>query len=86
MEHGLWTLIQLSLAGSLLALAVLAVTRLFRGKISRTGAYYLWLLVLLRLILPVGLPGVSLSPLPQEAPTLDRSAWTAAQAPVSVQT
>ena len=38
MEHGLWTLIQLSLAGSLLALAVLAVTRLFRGKISRTGA------------------------------------------------
>ena len=86
MEHGLWTLIQLSLAGSLLALAVLAVTRLFRGKISRTGAYYLWLLVLLRLILPVGLPGVILSPLPQEAPTLDRSAWTAAQAPVSVQT
>ena len=53
MEHGLWTLIQLSLAGSLLALAVLAVTRLFRGKISRTGAYYLWLLVLLRLILHV---------------------------------
>ena len=86
MEHGLWTLIQLSLAGSLLALAVLAVTRLFRGKISRTGAYYLWLLVLLRLILPVGLPGVILSPLPQEAPTLDRSAWTATQAPVSVQT
>lgn len=86
MEHGLWTLIQLSLAGSLLALAVLAATRLFRGKISRTGAYYLWLLVLLRLILPVGLPGVSLSPLPQEAPALDRSAWTAAQTPVNVQT
>lgn len=90
MEHGLWTLLQLSLAGSLLALAVLAVTRLFRGKISRTGAYYLWLLVLLRLILPVGLPGVSLSPLPQEAPTLDRSPWTTAQetalAPASGQT
>ncbi len=79
MEHGLWTLVQLSLAGSVLALAVLAVTRLFRGKISRTGAYYLWLLVLLRLILPVGLPGVSLSPLPQQAPGLDLSVRPPAQ-------
>ena len=90
MEHGLWTLLQLSLAGSLLALAVLAATRLFRGRISRTGAYYLWLLVLLRLILPVGLPGFSLSPLPQEAPTLDQSPWTTAQKttlePANVQT
>lgn len=64
MEHGLWTLAELSLAGSLLALVVLAATRLLRGKISRAAAYYLWLLVLLRLVIPLGLPGTGLD-LPQ---------------------
>lgn len=64
MEHGLWTLAELSLAGSLLALVVLAATRLLRGRISHTAAYYLWLLVLLRLVLPLGLPGTGLD-LPQ---------------------
>ena len=48
----------------LLALVVLAATRLLRGRISHTAAYYLWLLVLLRLVFPLGLPGTGLD-LPQ---------------------
>lgn len=57
MTNLLWTVIQLSLAGTLLGLVVLVATRALGKRISRAAGYYLWLLVLLRLVLPVGLPG-----------------------------
>lgn len=54
MERFLRTLLELSLAGSLLA-AVLTVLRpLLRGRVSRRASYYIWLLVLLRLCVPLG--------------------------------
>lgn len=62
------TLVQLSLAGSLLGLTVWAATRLLKTRLSKAGAYALWLLVLLRLLLPVGLPGNAPALLP-EIPT-----------------
>lgn len=46
----------LSLAGSLLGLAVAAVGRLSRGALSQRFCCALWVLVLLRLALPVGAP------------------------------
>ena len=46
----------LSLAGSLLGLAVAAVGRLSKGRLSRAFCCGLWFLVLLRLVLPFGLP------------------------------
>lgn len=55
----LWFLFQLTLSGSLLALGVLAVTRLLAGRISQRVACALWMLVLVRLVLPVGLPGLN---------------------------
>ena len=48
------TLLSLSLSGSLLCLLLLAVRPLLRRVGGTTAAYYLWLLVLLRLVVPVG--------------------------------
>lgn len=56
MEGVLETLLALSLAGSLLGLALLALRPLFRRLAAQTVFYYLWLLVLLRLVLPLGCP------------------------------
>ena len=54
------TLLSLSLSGSLLCLLLLAVRPLLRRVGGTTAAYYLWLLVLLRLVVPVGV-GVTVS-------------------------
>lgn len=55
MIHFPGMLLRLSLLGSLLAVFLLLLLRFFlRGRVSHTLAYYLWLLVLLRLCLPVG--------------------------------
>ncbi|MCI9467452.1 MAG: peptidase, M56 family protein, partial [Ruminiclostridium sp.] len=51
----LTTLLRLSLLGSLLAAVLFLLKPLLRGRVSRAAAYYLWLLVLLRLCVPVGL-------------------------------
>ena len=51
----LTTLLRLSVCGSLLAALLFLTKPLLRGRISRAAAYYLWLLVLLRLCLPLGL-------------------------------
>lgn len=59
----LWFLFQLTLSGSLLALGVLAVTRLLTGRISQRVACALWMLVLVRLVVPIGLPGVNFAAL-----------------------
>lgn len=56
MTRFLWTLLSLSLSGTVLAGAVWLCRRLFGKRLSRAAQYYLWLLVLLRLVLPVGLP------------------------------
>ena len=57
MQMFLETLVQLSLAGSLLGLTVWAAVRLLETRLSKAGACAFWLLVLLRLLLPLGLPG-----------------------------
>ena len=66
----LTTLLRLSLLGSLLAAVLFLLKPLLRGRVSRAAAYYLWLLVLLRLIPAVpynlinyafGLTGMGLS-------------------------
>ena len=48
------TLIRLSLLGTALALVLALALRLLKGRVSRTAGYYLWLLVLLRLAVPLG--------------------------------
>lgn len=55
MELFLRTLLRLSVLGSLLAAALAVLRPLLRGRVSRRAAYYLWLLVLLRLCVPVGI-------------------------------
>ncbi len=66
------TLLGLSLAGSLLAAVLFLLKPVLRGRVSQAAAYYLWLLVLLRLCLPVGLtlslPEVR-TPVPVQAAT-----------------
>lgn len=55
MERLFILLLRLSLLGSLLAALLLLLRPLLRGKVSQTAVYYLWLPVLLRLCLPVGI-------------------------------
>lgn len=59
-----WTILSLSLAGSLLGLAAFAWGRFGKGRPSRSVCYYLWLVVLVRLVLPFGLPGSAADVLP----------------------
>lgn len=47
-------LLSMSFSGGLLILALLLAQRLWRDKISRRWQYYIWLVVLLRLLLPFG--------------------------------
>ena len=49
----LLTLLRLSLLGSVLGVILMGALRLLGRRISRAAGYYLWLLVLLRLCLPV---------------------------------
>lgn len=56
MRELLKTVIALSIGGSVLALALLAVRYFLRKRLPSTFFYYAWLVVLLRLILP--LPGM----------------------------
>lgn len=52
MNDFLWLWLSLSLSGSLVALALILLKPLLR-RLGRTWQYYLWLLVILRLLLPV---------------------------------
>ena len=50
------TLLWLSVSGCLLALLTVAITGIFGKKLPRAFACLLWLIVLGRMILPVGAP------------------------------
>ena len=56
MNSTILTIVSLSVSGSILALAVLLM-RLVKNKVSKTFRYYIWLLVLLRLALPLSFDG-----------------------------
>ena len=56
MNRAVMTLLSLSVAGSLLALLLFAGKQLFGKRLSRTFCYYVWLLVLARLVVPVSAP------------------------------
>ncbi len=56
MNSAVLTLLTLSVSGSLLALLLFAGKRLFGKKLSKAFCYYVWLLVLVRLVLPVSAP------------------------------
>lgn len=66
MNAALKIFLSMSLSGSLLILAVLAAERLWRNRISRQWQYYIWLLVICRLLLPFG-PETSLLGRPYQA-------------------
>ena len=73
MRELLKTVIALSFGGSVLALALLAVRYFLRKRLPSTFFYYAWLVVLLRLILP--LPGMMpVAPASIEIPTAAISA------------
>lgn len=77
------TLVQLSLAGTLLGLTVWAATRLLKGRLSKAGAYALWLLVLLRLLLPMSLPGDAPPLLPEVPVVVSQEVQTLPTEPLS---
>ena len=66
------TLLTLTLAGSALALLLLALRYVFLKKMPSTVYYYAWLLVLLRFALP--LPGLIPGAAPEAANTPEISA------------
>ena len=54
MNAVLKTFLSMSFSGSLLILALLSGKRLLKDKISRQWQYYIWLIVILRLLFPFG--------------------------------
>ncbi len=50
-------ILSLSLSGSILALLIFAVKPLIKYKLSKSIQYYIWIVVLLRLIIPVSFEG-----------------------------
>lgn len=67
-------LLSLSVSGAVLALFLFALRPLLRGRVSRAWQYYAWLLVAVRLLLPVALPvnavGTAFSAAAQQLPVL----------------
>ena len=59
---------EILLTSSVLILAVLLLRRAFRDRISRRAQYVLWALVLVRLLVPVSLPGADISVLSAAEP------------------
>lgn len=81
MKEFLLTLLALSLSGSILALLLLAVRRILGERLPRAFWYYAWLLVLLRLVVPLGY-GVQL---PQVAPSAGEDTRQEVTLPLSTQ-
>lgn len=52
MNNILFVFLSLSLSGSILALILLALKPLVKGRLSQTWQYYIWLIVILRFLLP----------------------------------
>jgi beta-lactamase regulating signal transducer with metallopeptidase domain len=52
MNDPMLTVLSLSVSGSVLALALLALKPLIKGRVSKAFAYYIWIPVLLRLVVP----------------------------------
>lgn len=66
MNHWMSILLSLSLSGVVLTLVLLALTRLLGRHLGRRWQYYVWGIVVLRLLLPIPGPGVlPAMPLPQ---------------------
>ncbi len=57
MNNTILTVLSLSVSGSVLTLVLLALRPLLKNKVSKTFQYYIWLLVLLRLALPLSFDG-----------------------------
>ena len=68
---------EILLTSSVLILALLALRRLFRRTVSRRMQYALWLLVLVRLLVPVNVGTLAhkCSPPPRRCRPLWRSGW-----------
>lgn len=80
MKEALWGLLSLSLSGAVLTLLLLVLLPLIKRRASKAFSYYVWLLVALRLLLPVGY-GVGLSGLlPSDAGEAGRAAEAPLQA------
>ena len=56
MSSILWTLLAVSASGSVLTLILFLVKPFIRESVSKAFLYYVWIVVLLRLIIPVGIP------------------------------
>lgn len=66
MNHWMSILLSLSLSGVVLMLVLLALTRLLGRRLGRRWQYYVWGIVVLRLLLPIPGPGIlPVMPLPQ---------------------
>ncbi len=79
MSDAILTALSLSVSGSLLALLILALRPLVKNRIPKAVQYYAWLIVLLRLVLPLSFEGSAAGLLFSAAP----AAEVGAQLPAS---
>lgn len=66
MSDSILNLLSVSLSGGVLALIIFALKPVLGKSLSKAFSYYVWLLVLIRLILPFGLSIELLKPVPEE--------------------
>lgn len=60
MAEGFRSVLSLSISASLIALLLFALKPLYQARLPKAWQYYIWLIVLLRLVVPVAIPGANL--------------------------
>lgn len=75
MNKVLSTLLSASISGTLLSVLLLLLKPLIRNRVSKAFSYYIWILVLLRLVLPFGYT-IDLSGIPQFFANADAQSYT----------
>ena len=74
MNDTILTILSLSISGSVLALILLALRPFLKNKVSKTFQYYIWLLVLLRLAVPLSFDGSIMNQIISQTVTVQASA------------
>lgn len=100
MNNTVITILSLSVSGSILALILLAGKPLLKNRVSKAFSYYIWLLVLMRLIVPISAPvnvmdtlfhseqsgAVDVKPVQTDSPTVGNTIGTVGESAVTTNT
>ena len=73
MSNLMWIILSLSVSGSVIAGMLFLLKPILKNKVSNAFFYYAWLIVLLRMVLPISAPVNMIDALMQKAPVIEES-------------